>query len=126
MMRLKSDIVEAMLAVADGRLDQIELQWDERPAICVVASSGGYPGAYTTGVPIHGVDDADAMPLVKVFHAGTRMQDGQLVTDGGRVLGITALGNTIADARKRAYAAIEKISFQGMHYRRDIGHRAMV
>ena len=125
MMRLKSDLVEAMLAVVDGRLDQIELQWDDRPAVCVVASSGGYPGPYTTGVPIHGIDDADAMPFVKVFHAGTRMQDGQLVTDGGRVLGITALGNTIADAQKRAYAAVEKISFAGMHYRRDIGHRAL-
>jgi len=126
MMRLKSDLVEAMLAVAEGKLDQIELQWDPRPAICVVACSGGYPGAYTTGIPIHGVDDADAMPLVKVFHAGTRMLNGQLVTDGGRVLGITALGNTIADARRHAYAALEKISFEGMHYRKDIGHRALV
>jgi phosphoribosylamine--glycine ligase len=126
MMRLKSDLVEAMLAVVEGRLDQIELQWDERPAICVVASSGGYPGAYKTGIPIHGVDDADAMPMVKVFHAGTRMDNGQLVTDGGRVLGITALGNTIADARRHAYAAVDKISFEGMHVRRDIAHRALV
>jgi phosphoribosylamine---glycine ligase len=125
MMRLKSDLLEAMLAVVDGKLDQIELQWDPRPALAVVASSGGYPGKYQSGVPITGVTDADAMRDVKVFQAGTRLDGKTLLTDGGRVLAVTALGDTIADAQKRAYQAIEKIHFEGMHYRKDIGRRAI-
>jgi phosphoribosylamine--glycine ligase len=125
MMRLKSDLLEVMLAVADGKLDQIELKWDPRPALCVVASSRGYPGSYPTGVPISGIDDADAMNDVKVFHSGTIKRDNQILTDGGRVLAVTALGNTIADAQKRAYQAMGKIHFDGMHFRRDIGWRAM-
>src|SRR4051794_40282645 len=125
MMRLKSDLVEVMLAVAEGRLDQVQLKWDPRPAICVVATSKGYPGKYETGVPITGVDDADAMPDVKVFHSGTARRDETLVTDGGRVLGVTALGDTIADARRRAYGAMDKIHFDGMHYRRDMAHQAL-
>jgi phosphoribosylamine--glycine ligase len=125
MMRLKSDLLDVMLAVADGRLDQIELKWDPRPALCVVASSRGYPGSYPTGVPISGIDDADAMNDVKVFHSGTTKRDGQILTDGGRVLAVTAIGNTIADAQKRAYQAMDKIHFDGMHYRRDIGWRAI-
>jgi phosphoribosylamine--glycine ligase len=125
MMRLKSDLLEAMLAVAEGRLDQIELKWDHRPALCVMATSKGYPGEYSTGIPISGIDQADAMPDVKVFHGGTKLMDKTLVTDGGRVLGVTALGNTVADARRRAYAALGKIHFDGMHYRKDIGHQAL-
>ncbi len=125
MMRLKSDLAEVMLAVADGKLDQVELKWDERPAIAVVATSKGYPGKYPTGVPITGIEQAVAMRGVKVFHSGTKMQDGQLVTDGGRVLAVTALGDTIADAQKRAYQAMQKIHFDGMHYRRDIGRQAI-
>ncbi|HVT89807.1 MAG TPA: phosphoribosylamine--glycine ligase [Tepidisphaeraceae bacterium] len=125
MMRLKSDLLEVMLAVADGKLDQIELQWDPRPALCVVASSKGYPGSYPTGVPISGLDDADSIPDVKVFHSGTARRDNQIVTDGGRVLAVTALGDTIADAQKRAYQAMGKIHFDGMHFRKDIGWRAM-
>ncbi|HSU65438.1 MAG TPA: phosphoribosylamine--glycine ligase [Tepidisphaeraceae bacterium] len=125
MMRLKSDLLEVMLAVAEGRLDQVELKWDERPAMCVVAASGGYPGKYRTGLPITGVADADAMRDVKVFQGGTRLDGKTLVTDGGRVLGVTALGNTIADARNRAYEALGKIHFEGMHCRKDIGRRAM-
>lgn len=125
MMRLQSDLLEVMLAVAEGRLDQIELKWDPRPALCVVASSKGYPGSYPTGLPITGLDDADAMQDVKVFHSGTAKKDGQIVTDGGRVLAVTALGNTIADAQKRAYQAMGKIHFEGMHFRKDIGWRAM-
>jgi phosphoribosylamine---glycine ligase len=125
MMRLKSDLLEVLLATAEGRLDEIELKWDERPAVCVVAASQGYPGKYATGVPITGVDDADAMPNVKVFHSGMRLDGKTLVTDGGRVLGVTAVGNTIADAQRRAYAAMEKIHFDGMHYRRDIAHQAI-
>jgi len=125
MMRLKTDIVEVMLAVAEGRLDQIELKWDDRPAICVVATSKGYPGNYPKGLPITGVDKADALPDVKVFHSGTAMKDGQLVTDGGRVLGVTAVGRDIAEARRRAYDAMKLIHFDGMHYRTDIAHQAV-
>lgn len=125
MMRLQSDLLEVMLAVAEGRLDQVELKWDERPALCVVATSKGYPGPYPTGLPITGLEKADAIPDVKVFQAGTKLKDGQVVTDGGRVLGVTALGRTIADAQKRAYAAMEHIHFEGMHYRRDIGYQAL-
>jgi phosphoribosylamine--glycine ligase len=125
MMRLKSDLLEVMLAVAEGRLDQVELKWDPRPALCVVATSKGYPGKYPTGLPISGIDDADAIPDVKVFHSGTKSQGKTVLTDGGRVLGVTALGNTIADAKRRAYQAIEKIHFDGMHYRKDIGHQAV-
>ena len=125
MMRLQSDLLEVMLAVADGRLDQIQLKWDPRPAIAVVAASGGYPGKYRSGVPITGIADADAMPDVKVFHAGTKYDSSTLVTDGGRVLAVTALGDTIADAQRRAYEAMEKIKFEGMQYRKDIGWRAI-
>jgi phosphoribosylamine--glycine ligase len=125
MMRLKSDLLEVMLAVADGTLDKIDLNWDPRPALCVVATSKGYPGKYPTGLPITGIEKADAMPDVKVFHSGTRMQNGQLVTDGGRVLGVTAIGKTVNDAQKRAYDAMKLIHFDGMHYRNDIAHQAV-
>jgi phosphoribosylamine--glycine ligase len=125
MMRFKGDLLETMLAVCDGKLDQVQLKWDPRPAICVVATSKGYPGQYETGLPISGIDDADSMRDVKVFHSGTKKQDGNIVTDGGRVLGVTAISNTIAEAHNRAYAAMKKIHFEGMHYRTDIAHQAM-
>jgi len=125
MMRLNSDLLEVMLAVAEGRLDQVTLKWDPRPALCVVAASRGYPGKYPTGVPITGVDKADGMPDVKVFQGGTRSDGGRLVTDGGRVLSVTALGKTLAEAQRRAYQAMGQIHFDGIHYRRDIGWRAI-
>ena len=125
MMRLQSDLLEVMLAVAEGRLDQVELKWDPRPALSVVAASGGYPGKYQTGLPITGIADADAMRDVKVFQGGTKAVGKQIVTDGGRVLSVTALGNTIADAKKRAYEAMGKIHFEGMHFRKDIGRQAV-
>jgi phosphoribosylamine--glycine ligase len=125
MLRLKSDLAEALLAVADGRLHEIELKWDPRPAVCVVATSKGYPGEYPTGVAITGIEKADALADVKVFHSGTRAEGSNVVTDGGRVLGVTALGNTVADAQKRAYEAMGLIRFDGMHYRRDIGYQAI-
>jgi len=125
MMRLKSDLLEVMLAVAEGRLDQIELKWDERPALCVVATSKGYPGKYPTGLPITGIDKADSIPDVKVFHSGTKSDGKQILTDGGRVLGITALGTTVAEARRRAYQAMDLIHFDGMHFRKDIAHQAV-
>jgi phosphoribosylamine--glycine ligase len=123
--RLKTDLLDVLLAVADGKLDTIQLEWDPRPAVCVVATSRGYPGKYKTGIPITGIEKADVLPDVKVYHSGTRMDGDTLVTDGGRVLGVTALGDTIADAQRRAYAAMELIHFEGMHYRRDIAHQAM-
>ncbi|HEX4796842.1 MAG TPA: phosphoribosylamine--glycine ligase [Humisphaera sp.] len=125
MMRLRSDLLEVMLAVVDGKLDEIELKWDSRPALAVVAASGGYPGKYQSGVPISGITEADAMRDVKVFQAGTRLDGKNLVTDGGRVLAVTALGDTIAEAQMRAYRAMDKIHFVGMHFRKDIGKRAM-
>jgi phosphoribosylamine---glycine ligase len=125
MMRLKSDLLEVLLAVAEGRLSKVDLKWDERPALCVVATSGGYPGAYKTGMPISGIEQADSIADVKVFHSGTKLKDGKVVTDGGRVLAVTALGKTIGEAQRRAYQAMGHISFEGMHYRKDIGHQAV-
>jgi phosphoribosylamine--glycine ligase len=125
MMRLKSDLLEAMLAVVDGKLEQAKLVWDERAAVSVVATSRGYPGKYQTSLPITGIADAECMRDVRVFQGGTKMHDGQLVTDGGRVLSVTALGDSIAQARHRAYEAMKKIHFEGMHYRRDIAHQAI-
>jgi phosphoribosylamine--glycine ligase len=125
MMRLKSDLLQTLLAVAEGRLDQIELTWDERPAVCVVASSKGYPGKYAGGIPITGIDKADGMADVKVFHSGTRQSGKTILTDGGRVLSVCARGQTISDAQRRAYAAMSEIHFDGMHFRRDIAHQAL-
>ncbi len=125
MMRLKTDLLDVMLAVVDGTLDQVTLEWDKRPAMCVVASSKGYPGKNRVGDVITGIDEADKMKDVKVFHSGTAIKDGQLVTSGGRVLAVTALGDTLKDAQARCYEAMAKINFDGMHYRRDIGHRAL-
>ncbi len=123
--RLKTDLLDVLLAVADGKLDTVQLEWDPRPAVCVVATSRGYPGKYKTGVPITGIERADGLPDVKVFHGGTRMDGDTLVTDGGRVLGVTALGDTIADAQRKAYEAMQLIHFEGMHYRKDIAHQAL-
>jgi phosphoribosylamine--glycine ligase len=125
MMRLKSDLVEAMLATAEHKLDQVTLEWDPRPAVCVVMASGGYPGSYEKGHEITGIDAAEALGDVKVFHAGTKMADGKLVTDGGRVLGVTALGGTIADAQKLAYQAVDQITWKDCYCRRDIAAKAL-
>ncbi len=122
LMRLKSDLVPYLLHTLDGKLDALEApEWDPRPAVCVMAVSAGYPGDYVKGVPIHGVSGVTSGPDLQVFHsATTRRAGGDLVTSGGRVLSVTALGDTVAAARARAYAALAKIEFQGMHYRRDI------
>ncbi len=125
MMRYKSDLVEAMVATCEHKLDEIEIKWDPRPAVCVVMAAGGYPGAYEKGNEITGIAEAEAIGDVKVFHAGTAMQDGKVVTAGGRVLGVTALGETIADAQKRAYQAVDKIRFKDAYYRRDIADKAL-
>ncbi len=125
LMRLKSDLLEVCLAVCEGKLDQVTLEWDRRPAVCVVMASGGYPGAYEKGKRITGVEEAEQLKDVVVFHAGTRSQDGDLVTNGGRVLGVTALGEQIADAKARAYKAVDKIKFDGAYCRGDIADKAI-
>ncbi|GMV96658.1 MAG: phosphoribosylamine--glycine ligase [Phycisphaerae bacterium] len=124
LMRLKSDLVEVMEAVIDDRLDRVTLEWDERPAVCVVMAAGGYPGAYETGKVISGLAEAGSIPDVQVFHAGTRPAGDKVVTAGGRVLGVTALGKSLAAARRRCYEAVEKIHFEGAYYRRDIAAKA--
>ncbi len=126
LMRLRSDLMDILEATVDGCLDSIELpDWDPRPAICVVMASQGYPGDYTTGQPIDGVDRADEMPGVKVFHAGTKVVDGQVVTTGGRVLGVTALGETISIAKLNAYTAVQKVRWVGSWCRKDISDKAV-
>ena len=125
MMRLRSDIVAAMTAVAEHKLDGAELVFDPRPSVCVVMASGGYPDKYEKGFEITGIDDAEAEADVKVFHAGTAVHDGKLVSSGGRVLGVTALGDSIADAQRRAYEAVGKIHWQDCYYRTDIAAKAI-
>ncbi len=125
MMRLRSDIVDVFDAVIDGKLDTITLDWDPRPSICVVVSAGGYPGDYTNGKPITGLDAAAALPDTVVFHAGTRGMNDRVLTNGGRVLGVTAIGDTLPDAQRKAYAAADLIKFDGAYFRRDIGAKAM-
>ena len=125
LMRLKSDLLDVMLAVCDGRLDEVSLEWDERPAVCVVLASGGYPGSYEKGKKITGLAEAGAMKGVMVFHAGTAKDGEDIVTAGGRVLGVTAVGDTIAKAKALAYEAVDKISFEGMYCRRDIADKAI-
>jgi phosphoribosylamine--glycine ligase len=125
MMRLKTDLLSLVEATIDGKLSRVDLEWDPGPAVCVVAASGGYPGEFKKGLEVSGLDKADAMPGVKVFHAGTASKGGKVVTSGGRVLGVTARGETVAAARDTAYRAMAAIRFEGMHYRRDIARRAL-
>ena len=123
--RLKSDLGEVLLATAEGRLSQVEVEWSDETCVCVVIASGGYPGKYEKGKVIQGIERAESDDRVMVFHAGTALSDGNVVSAGGRVLGVTALGNGYRDALDRCYAAVEKIHFDGMYYRRDIGWRAL-
>ena len=126
LMRLKSDLLELLLATVEGRLDQIDPpEWDERPSVCVVMAAEGYPGKYAKGKPIRGLDEAAKVPDVQVFHAGTTTKDGQAVTDGGRVLGVTALGNTIQTAKLQAYTAVKSIRWDGAWCRKDISDKAL-
>ncbi|MFA5531743.1 MAG: phosphoribosylglycinamide synthetase C domain-containing protein, partial [Thiohalomonadaceae bacterium] len=124
MMRLQSDLVALCEAALDGRLDQTGAEWDSRAALGVVLAAQGYPGAYRKGDVIAGLDGSDSAEA-KVFHAGTALQDGQVVTAGGRVLCATALGTTVAEAQQRAYALAGRIHWDGIQYRRDIGYRAV-
>ncbi len=139
--RLASDFLELVEATLAGRLAEVAVRWRPDACVCVVLASGGYPGSYRTGLPISGVEEASRLPDVLVFHAGTAWQEpvrgpaggapggntgaGRLVTAGGRVLGVTALGPDLSAAVGRAYAAVGRISFDGMHYRRDVAHRAL-
>ncbi len=125
MMRLKGDLLLAMAATARHRLEEASLEWDPRPAVCVVMASGGYPDSYEKGFEITGIEQAEALDDVKVFHAGTALADGKLVNSGGRVLGVTALGENVAAAQKRAYGAVEKIHWQDCYFRRDIASKAI-
>ena len=122
--RLKSDLLPLLDATIDGKLRDAKIEWDKRPAVTVVMASGGYPDKYETDKPISGLESA-ASDGVQVFHAGTRRKNGEIVTSGGRVLAVTALGDTIAAARSRAYEAVGKIHFEGCHYRRDIAQSAV-
>ena len=119
--RLKTDFAQIVQAVAQERLAEVDIQWDERACACVVMASGGYPGSYPKGIEIHGLDANGQAEGVTVYHAGTKLEDGKFLTNGGRVLGVTALGDTLEQALSRAYAGVEAISFEGAMYRKDIG-----
>jgi phosphoribosylamine---glycine ligase len=125
LVRLESDLVEALEACVDGRLGETELRWAPGASACVIASSSGYPGSYKTGLPISGLGNAARVPGVEVFHSGTVQTGGEIVTNGGRVLGATASGESLEQALDRAYEAMGQIRFDGIYYRRDIGHRAL-
>ncbi|HZL50832.1 MAG TPA: phosphoribosylamine--glycine ligase [Terracidiphilus sp.] len=125
LVRLDSDLLEALEACIDGKLDQTTMRWTPGASACVVTSSAGYPGSYKTGLPIGGLGAAAQVPGVQVFHSGTAQVGGQLLTAGGRVLGVTAAAGTLKEALARAYQAMAEIHFEGMYYRRDIGHRAL-
>jgi len=124
--RLKSDLLPALIACHDGVLDQLDLRWLPDSAITIVMAAQGYPGRYAKGSEIRGVEDAAKLPGVTIFHAGTkRSSDGRLLAEGGRVLNVTATGASLAQAQKRAYAAVDAIDWPGGFCRRDIGWRAL-
>ncbi len=123
--RLENDLLELMVACVEGHLDRTELRWRTDAAVCVVMASGGYPGGYAKGRVIAGLKEADRLPQTKVFHAGTANVNGRIVTAGGRVLGVTAWASDLARARDAAYAAVDRIRFDGAHFRRDIAAKAL-
>jgi phosphoribosylamine--glycine ligase len=127
LVRLKTDLLDLIEAVVDERLDEFEgkVEWDPRPAVCVVVASGGYPGRFQKGYIIDGLEAAARLPDVQVFHAGTKVDGDTVRTDGGRVLGVTATGATLEEARERAYEAVHLIRFADMHYRTDIGAKGL-
>jgi len=124
--RLENDLAELLASSADGALGKIELQWNPMPSVCVVMASAGYPGNYAKGKPIRGLAEVARLPNTKVFHAGTAMAGDQIVTNGGRVLGVTAWAKDLPAARDAAYTAVRMIHFEGAHFRRDIGSKALV
>ncbi len=125
MVRLRSDLVELMNTALDGKLDTFDIRWDDLVSVCVVMASRGYPGHYEKGIEINGLEAAGRVTGSVVFHAGTALKDGKIVTDGGRVLGVTAVGKNYREAITNAYEAVSKISWEGVHYRKDIGYRAL-
>ncbi len=125
MPRMECDFAEVLLAAVHGRLDEVHVDWKKEAAICVVIASQGYPESPQTGAEINGVEEASAMEDVLVFHAGTSVEEGKLLTSGGRVLGVTATDQSLAGAYERAYTAVSKIHFDGMQYRHDIAKRAL-
>ena len=122
---LKTDLLDILEACVDGKLNEINVQWENKFACCIALASGGYPGKYEKGFPITGIEEAEKMDDVIVFHAGTAVKDGKLVTNGGRVVGVTAIGNDLKSALDKAYSAIKLINFEGMHYRTDIGQKSL-
>lgn len=125
LVRLESDLLDALEACVDGNLSETKMRWSDGASACVVASSSGYPGSYRTGLPISGLSSAAQTPGVEVFHSGTTRVGGQVVTSGGRVLGVTATGDSLEEALSHAYEGLAQIHFDGIYYRRDIGHRAL-
>jgi phosphoribosylamine--glycine ligase len=125
MMRMESDLVEALEASIEGRVSDGDFRWSADATVCVVMASGGYPGTYDAGKKIVGLDEAGKLEGVKVFHAGTTQHDAAYFTAGGRVLGVTARAPELKTAVERAYVAVSKIGFEGAHYRRDIAGRAL-
>jgi phosphoribosylamine--glycine ligase len=125
LMRMKSDIVPILMAVATGSLEGVEIEWHDKAAVCVVLAAEGYPADYRKGDVIAGLDEAGKIEELVVFHAGTRSAAQGVVTSGGRVLGVTALGGTVQEAIARAYSGVKLISWPGMHCRKDIGAKAM-
>jgi phosphoribosylamine--glycine ligase len=123
--RLRSDLAEVALACVDGNLDKLNIEWDDRPCLCVVASSAGYPGSYENHKEIKGLVEAKKIKDTMVFHAGTKSENGKIFTNGGRVLGIAGIGDDIISAREKAYEALGNIEFAGMHYRKDIGNKSI-
>jgi phosphoribosylamine---glycine ligase len=124
LMRMKGDIVPVLEACIAGNLSDCRIEWDRRPAVCVVMTAGGYPNAYEKGKIIRGLNEVSTLKDVFVFHAGTALKDGEVVTNGGRVLGVTGLGENIGEAIDLTYQAVKKISWEGVHYRKDIGAKA--
>jgi phosphoribosylamine--glycine ligase len=125
MMRMENDLLDAIEAGVQGRASEGDFRWTSEPSVCVVMASGGYPGAFEAGKPIAGIEEADRLYGVKVFHAGTSRRDGAYYTSGGRVLGVTARGNDLPEAVEKAYDAVMKIRFEGMQYRKDIAARGL-
>ena len=123
--RLENDLVELLAASIDGTLGRMEMKWNPMPSVCVVMASAGYPGSYAKGKPISGLAEAARLPNTKVFHAGTANAGDQVVTTGGRVLGVTAWGKDLRSARDAAYAAVETVCFEGAHFRHDIASKGL-
>lgn len=121
--RLKTDLLDIFEAVAEERLAEVPVEWADNAAVCVVMASGGYPNSYQTGYAIDGIPEAEAMGDITVFHAGTKLDNGKILTSGGRVLGVTAVDSDLTGAIRRAYQGVDKIHFTGVHFRRDIGNK---